>query len=171
MQSDSLNSFVSLFTLADTAGASRVAERLALALRDPAAYQTRFADELAERGIEASLPTQELRDLALLDALLAEDLAWECDDQDKADELADALNEVLAHQQRPERLRPAALGNRRDPGPEQLDTVQEALEALGLALVLFAFDSDAYPLSVVAEAQAEEARTLARELGFGVMVY
>ena len=171
MTPDTIGRFAQLFTLANPAAAARIAERLALALHDPAAYQTQFADELAERGIEAALPAQELRDLALLDALLAEDLAWECDDQDKADDLADALNEVLARQQRPERLRPEALRNRRDPGPEQLDAVQEALEPLGLALVLFAFDSDAFPLSVVAEAQAGEARTLARELGFGVTVY
>lgn len=167
----SLRRFVQLFTLANEAADQCIAERLMLALDHPAAYQTQFADELAERGIEAALPAQELRDLALLDALLAEDLAWECDDQDKADDLADALNEVLARQQRSERLRPETLRNRRDPGPEQLDAVQEALEPLGLALVLFAFDSDAYPLSVVSETQAEEARTLARELGFGITVY
>lgn len=171
MNDESLRQFAALFTLTDDAATQRIAERLQLVLRDPAAYQTQFADELAERGIETELPAQELRDLALLDALLGEDLAWECDDQDKADDLADALNEVLARQQRPERLRPEALRNRRDPGPEQLDAVQEALEPLGLALVLFAFDSDAYPLSVVSETQAEEARTLARELGFGITVY
>ena len=112
-----------------------------------------------------------MRDLALLDALLAEDLAWECDDQDKAADLADALNEVLTQQQRPERLRPEMLRNRPGSGPEQLDAVQEALEPLGLALVLFALDSDAYPLSVVAEAQTGEARALARALGFGLTVY
>ena len=171
MNTASIQRFAQIFSLADVVATERVAERLTLALNDPVAYQAQFAEELAERGIEAKLPAQELRDLALLDALLAEDLAWECDDQDKADDLADALNEVLVRQQRPECLRPEALRNRRDSGPEQLDTVQEALEALGLALVLFAFDSDAYPLSVVAEAQAEETRTLARELGFGVTVY
>ncbi|MDQ2768930.1 MAG: hypothetical protein M3Y54_00310 [Bacteroidota bacterium] len=171
MNQESLSRFVQLFTLNDADATQRVSKRLALVLHDPGAYQTQFVDELVERDIAAELPVQELRDLALLDALLAEDLAWECDDQDKADDLADALNEVLAQQLRPERLRPEALRNRRDPGPEQLDAVQEALEPLGLALVLFAFDSDAYPLSVVAEAQAEETRTLANELGFGVTVY
>ena len=49
--------------------------------------------------------------------------------------------------------------------------MQDALEAVGLALVLFTLDSDSHPLSVVADAQAEEVRQLAKELGFGVTVY
>ena len=140
-------------------------------LRAPAAYQKQFAEELEERGIVAALPAQELRDLALIDALLSEDLLWESDYQEKASEMAEGLNEVLTQQKREQRLRPAALLSRREPGPEQLDTVQNALEALGLALVLFTMDSDSYPLSVVADAQAEEARQLAQELGFGATVY
>ncbi len=60
---DSLNAFVQLFTLADTDATQRVTERLSLVLRDPAAYQEEYAEELAERGIEAALPAQELRDL------------------------------------------------------------------------------------------------------------
>ena len=171
MNQDTLSSFVQLFTLTDVDATQRVSERLTLALRDPAAYQTQFAEELEERGIMAAPPAQELRDLALIDALLSQDLLWESDWQEKAGEIAEGLNEVLMQQKRTPLLRPAALQGRREPGPEQLDTVQDALETLGLALVLFTLDSDSYPLSVVADAQADEARRLAKELRFGVTVY
>lgn len=165
---NSLNDFVRLFTLGDTGAAGRIEARLALALRDPAAYQTQYAEELAERGMEGSeLPAQEVRDVALIDALLSEDLLWESDYQDPAAETAEGLNDILEQQQRPERLRLTAAAK----GPEGLDALQEALEPLSLALVLLALDSDAYPLSLVAEAQAEDARRLAQELGFGVTVY
>ena len=43
MEHENLLQFAQLFTLAGTA-ATRVAERLALALHDPAAYQTQFAE-------------------------------------------------------------------------------------------------------------------------------
>lgn len=165
---DSLTAFVQLFTLADADATQRVTARLALALRDPAAYQAQYAEELAERGMDGgALPAQEVRDVALIDALLSEDLLWESDYQDPATETAEGLNDILERQQRPERLRLASAGK----GPEGLDALQEALEPLGLALVLLTLDSDAYPLSVVAEAQAEAARRLAQELGFGVTVY
>jgi len=165
---DSLTAFVQLFTLADTDATQRITARLAPALRDPAAYQAQHAEELAERGMDGgTLPAQEVRDVALIDALLSEDLLWESEYQDPAAETAEGLNDILERQQRPERLRLTAVGK----GPEALDALQEALEPLGLALVLLTLDSDAYPLSVVAEAQAEEARRLAQELGFGVTVY
>ena len=165
---DSLTAFVQLFTLADANATQRIIERLALALRDSVAYQVQYAEELAERGMDGgALPAQEVRDVALIDALLSEDLLWESDYQDPATETAEGLNDILERQQRPERLRLASAGK----GPEGLDALQEALEPLGLALVLLTLDSDAYPLSVVAETQAEEARQLAQELGFGVTVY
>ncbi|GAB3636495.1 hypothetical protein GCM10027422_20850 [Hymenobacter arcticus] len=167
MSQANLTQFIQFFTLADGAATQRMETRLALVLRDPAAYQGQYAEELAERGMEAALPAQELRDVALIDALLSEDLLWESDYQDPAAEIAEGLNDILEHQKRPERLRVAAAGK----GPEALDALQEALEPLGLALVLLTLDSDAYPLSVVAEAQAEETRQLAQELGFGVTVY
>lgn len=165
---NSLNDFVRLFAFSDVEAAQRIEVRLALALRDPAAYQAQYTEELAERGMEGGkLPAQEVRDVALIDALLSEDLLWESDYQDPAAETAEGLNDILEHQQRPERLRLTSAGK----GPEGLDALQEALEPLGLALVLLTLDSDAYPLSVVAEAQAEDARRLAQELGFGVTVY
>jgi hypothetical protein len=167
MNQDKLTQFIQLFTLADGYATQRIATRLALVLRDPSAYQTQHAEELAERGIETALPVQELRDVALIDALLSEDLLWESEYQDPAAETAEGLNDILERQQRPERLRLTAVGK----GPEALDALQEALEPLGLALVLLTLDSDAYPLSVVAETQAEAARQLAKELGFGVTVY
>jgi len=164
---DALPAFIQLFTLADAEASQRIEERLSLVLRDPAAYQDAYAEELAERGMAEALPAQEVRDVALIDALLSEDLLWESDYQDLAAETAEGLNDILERQQRPERLRLASAGK----GPEALDALQEALEPLGLALVLLTLDSDAYPLSVVAEAQAEQARELARELGFGMTVY
>ena len=169
--SETLSRFVQLFTLNDADATQRVIERLAQVLRTPAAYQEQFAEELAERGMAGALPEQELRDVALIDALLSEDLLWESDWQEKAGEIAEGINEILTQQKRTSLLRPATLLGRREPGPEQLDTVQESLEPLGLALVLFTLDSDSYPLSVVADAQAEDARQLAKELGFGVTVY
>ena len=84
--------------------------------------------------------------------------------------LAEGLNEVLTIQKRTQ-VNESALANRRNTGPEVLDYLQDALEPVGLTLVLFALDSDSYALSVVADAQAEEARQLAKELGFGVTVY
>ncbi|AWM34814.1 DUF6630 family protein [Hymenobacter nivis] len=166
-----LHQFAQYFTGANAAAAERVSARLALVLADPEAYQIEFIEELAERGMAGALPAQELRDVALLDALLAEDLAWEGDEQDTPAELAEALNDILAQQGQGLALAPGALASHRGAGPEQLDAVQDALEPLGLALVLFTLDSDSYPLGVVADAQAEVARQLAGALGFGVVVY
>lgn len=158
-----------LFTLTDADATQRVSERLALVLRDPAAYQTQFADELAERDIVAELPAQELRDVALIDALLGEELVWECDWQDTAALLVVGINEILMQQRwtrwTDKPSRDAVTG------PEALDIVQELLEPAGLALVLLTLDSDSYAIGVVADAQAGEARQLAQELGFGVTVY
>ena len=166
-----LTQFIQLFTLADTEATRRISERLALVLRDPAAYQEQFAEELEERGIETALPVQELRDIALIDTLLSEDLLWESNWKDPAAEMAGGINEILAQQQLGILLEPATLVGRRQQGAEALDAVQDALEALGLALVLFTLDSDSYPLGVVAEAQAGTLRQLAKELGFMLAVY
>ncbi|TDN37546.1 hypothetical protein E4631_01360 [Hymenobacter sp. UV11] len=169
MNTTDLSRLIELFTPADTAASQRISERLTLVLRDPAAYQAQYAEELAERSMEGALPPQEVRDVALIDALLSEDLLWEADAQDPLADTAEGLNDILEQQKRPERLRLAT--GRGAGGPEQLDALQDALEAQGLALVLLTLDSDAYPLSVVADAQAEELRGLAQELGFGVTVY
>ena len=172
MNQDTLSSFVQLFTLTDTDATQRVSERLTLALRDPIAYreQDLYADELEQRDIVTELPAQELRDIALIDALLSEGLAWESSMQEPSEMLVEGLNEVLTIQKRAQVNESAFIG-RRNTGPEVLDYLQDALEAQGLALVLFTLDSDSYPLSVVADAQAEQARQLAKELGFGVTVY
>jgi hypothetical protein len=169
MNLDNLTQFAQFFTLADTEASQRLTERLALVLRDPAAYQAEYAEELAERGIETALPAQELRDVALLDGLLEEELLWEADWTDPVADLVEGLNETLAQQGRAERLPQPA--NPRTTGPEALDVLQDLLEPLGLALVLLPLDSDSHALSVVAEAQVEELRTLAKELGFGLKVY
>ncbi|AMJ64661.1 DUF6630 family protein [Hymenobacter sp. PAMC 26628] len=166
-----LHQFVQCFTGANAAATERATARLALVLADPEAYQIEFAGELAERGMAGALPAQELRDVALLDALLAENLAWESDEQDTSAELAEALNDILTQQGEGLALPPGALAGRRGSGPEQLDAVQDALEALGLALVLFTLDSDVFPLGVVADAQAEAVRQQAGALGFGLTVY
>lgn len=166
-----LHQFVQYFTGANAAAAGRATARLALVLADPAAYRAQFAEELAERGMAGALPAQELRDVALLDALLAEDLAWESDERDSAADIGEALNDIMARQSAGVALPAAALAGRRGPGPEQLDAVQDALEAMGQALVLFTLDSDSYPLGVVAEAQAETVRALAPQLGFTLAVY
>lgn len=171
MSTFTLKQFIQLFTLSDAAATARLEPRLALVLADPAAYQAQFGEELLERGIDSGLPVQELRDVALIDALLSEELVWEADWQDAADYLAGGLNETLAHQGRPKQLAEQALGARRLVGPDALDALQDALEPLGLALVLFTLDSDSYALSVVLDSQAEEARRLAAELGFTIAVY
>ncbi|RZK41490.1 MAG: hypothetical protein EOO57_01670 [Hymenobacter sp.] len=168
---DSLIDFIQLFTLGNEAATQRIETRLALALRDPAAYQAQYAEELAERGMDGSeLPAQELRDVALIDALWSEELAWEADWQDHVSETSGGIQGIMDQQNRP--FRPTGLTiAKATGGPEMLDNIQDALEPLGFALVLLPLDSDAYPLSVVAEAQAEDARKLAQELGFGVTVY
>lgn len=171
MNQDNLSRFVQLFTLNDADATQRITERLALVLRDPATYQEQYAEELAERGIEAALPAQELRDMALIDALISEDLLWENDWKDDAAEMADGLNEILSQQKRGFALPTGTLAGGQRQGPEALDALQDALEIKALTLVLFTLDSDSYPLSVVADAQAEEARRLAKELGFGLTVY
>jgi hypothetical protein len=167
----SLPQFIQLFTLANLDASQRITKRLALVLSDPAAYQADYAEELAERGIETKLPAQELRDVALIDALLSEELLWEADWTDPAADLVYGLNETLAQQGRPERLAEAGLARQATTGPEALDVVQDLLEPLGLALVLLPLDSDAHSLSVVADAQAEELRSIAKELGFNLVVY
>jgi hypothetical protein len=168
---DSLTAFVQLFSLADTEATARLTKRLALVLQDPAAYQTEYAEELAERGIETKLPAQELRDVALIDALLSEELLWEADWQDPVADLVYGLNETLAQQGRTERLADAPFARQITTGPEALDALQELLEPLGLALVLLTLDSDSHALSVVAEAQAEDLRQLAKQLKFELAVY
>ena len=171
MNQEKLSRFVQLFTLNDLAATQRVSERLALVLRDPAAYQAQFGEELEERGIVSALPAQELRDLALLDALLSEELLWENDSKDPAADLVYGINETLTRQKRPMRLAEPASVRATVTGPEALDIVQDLAEPTGLAVVLFALDSDSFALSIVADAQAEETRQLAQELGFGLTVY
>jgi hypothetical protein len=171
ISSETLSRFVQLFTLTDTEATRRVSERLTLVLRDPSAYQQQFAEELEERGIEAALSAQELRDLALLDALLSEELLWESDWKDPATDLVYGINETLTQQKRMVRLAEPAIGRATVVGPEALDIVQDLAEPAGLAVVLFTLDSNSYALSVVADGRAEEARQLAQELGFGVTVY
>ncbi|WP_051718838.1 hypothetical protein [Hymenobacter sp. IS2118] len=171
MSQENLSRFVQLFTLNDAEATQRVSERLALALQMPAAYQEHYAEELAERGIEAALPEQELRDLALIDALMSEDLLWENDWKETATEIAEGLNEILATQKRGFVLPTGTLAGGQRQGPEALDLLQDTLETKGLALVLFTLDSDSYPLSVVAEDQVEHTRRLAIELGFELVVY
>jgi hypothetical protein len=168
---EKLSRFVQLFTLNDAEATQRVNERLALVLHDPTAYQAQFADELEERGTVATLPAQELRDLALIDALLAEELLWESDWKDPAADLVYGINETLTQQKQAVRLKEPASGRATVTGPEALDIVQDLAEPASLALVLFTLDSDSYAVSVVADAQADEARQLAQELGFGVTVY
>ncbi|MDJ0365132.1 hypothetical protein QMK33_08200 [Hymenobacter sp. H14-R3] len=169
MSQANLTRFIQFFTLADEAATQRVEARLALSLGDPTAYQAQYTEELAERDIVTELPAQELRDVALIDALLSADLLWESDWQDQAADTAEGLNDILTQQGRPERL---SLASRRPAtGPELLDMVQDILEPLGLALVLLSLDSDSYPLSLVADAQAEKTRQLAKELGFTLTVY
>jgi len=168
---DSLNTFIQLFTLADAAATQRIEARLELVLRDPAAYQEEFAEELAERDIITDLPAQELRDVALIDALLSEGLAWESSMREPTEALAEGLNEILALQRRKSLLDESALASHRNNGPEILDELQDALELLGLALVLLTLDSDSYPLTLIADAQAEDARQFAKELGFELAVY
>jgi hypothetical protein len=109
--------------------------------------------------------------VALIDALLSEELLWEADWQDSVDDLTYGLNETLTQQGRSERLAEPTAARRATTGPEALDSLQDALEPLGLALVLLTLDSDSYPLSVVADEQAEKTRQLAKELGFGITVY
>ena len=171
MNQENLSRFVQLFTLNDAHATRRVNERLALVLNDADAYQQQFAEELEERGIVAALPTQELRDLALIDALLSEELLWENDWKDSAADLVYGINETLTQQRREVRLNKPATGHATVTGPEALDIVQDLAEPAGLAVVLFTLDSDSYALSVVADSQADEARQLARELGFGITVY
>ena len=171
MNQDNLTQFVQLFTLADMEASQHVTERLSLVLRDPAAYQTEYEEELAERGIETELPAQELRDVVLIDALLSEELLWEADWKDSVADIAYGINETLTQQSRAERLDEPAFAKYSLTGPEALDAIQEALEPLGLAVVLFNLSSDSYPLSVVADAQAEEVRRLAQEIGFNLTVY
>ena len=146
--------------------AQRLATRLHLALTDPAAYTAHFAEELAERGIESEIAPQELRDIALIDALLAEDLAVECDWKETASEMVESLNHVLTRQGRPLLIAAPDLGADGDLGPEQLDLVQETLEPRELALVLFSLNGDSYPLSVVAQELAADLAARARQLGF-----
>ena len=171
MNQEYLSRFVQLFTLNNAEATQRVSERLALVLTDAAAYREQFAEELEERGIVAQLPAQELRDLALLDALLSEELLWESDWKDSATDLVYGINETLTQQKRTVRLSEPASGRATVTGPEALDIVQDLAEPTGLAVVLFTLDSDSYALSVVADAQAEETRQLAQELGFGITVY
>ncbi|OGX83854.1 DUF6630 family protein [Hymenobacter glacialis] len=172
MNQENLSRFVQLFTLNDAEATQRVSERLALALQEPAAYQEHdlYADELAERDIVTELPAQELRDIALIDALTSEGLAWESNMREPTEMLVEGLNEVLTIQNRTQ-VDKSTLASRRNTGPEVLDYLQDTLETKGLALVLFTLDSDSYPLSVVAEDQVEHTRKLAKELGFELVVY
>jgi len=171
MNQDILTQFVKLFTLDDAAATQRVTERLALVLHNAVAYQEQYAEELEERGVVAALQEQELRDIALIDALLSEELVWESDWKDIAADLVYGINETLTKQQRRLRLAEPAKGRAAVTGPEALDIVQDLSEPVGMALVLFTLDSDSYAVSVVADEQAEEARQLAKELGFSVTVY
>jgi hypothetical protein len=171
MNETALTQFIQLFTLSDAEATQRVSVRLALVLRDPQAYTEQFAEELEERDITVTIPQQELRNVALIDALLSEELLWEADWKDSAADLVYGLNETLTQQKRTMRLDELAPGQANTSGPEALDILQDLLEPRGLALVLLTLDTDSFALSLVAEEQAEEARKLAQDLGFNIAVY
>ena len=134
-------------------------------------------------GIVGSFPALNARPAELLDTWLT-DLKKELSDYQGANpglrigpiavnQIVHQSNDRLAHdvEMCVKHQVPIIISSLRAPPPEMLDAIQEALEPLGLALVLLTLDSDSFPLSVVAEEQAEEVRRLAQELGFTLTVY
>ena len=162
----SLPHFLQLFTLTDATATERLTARLALVLHDPAAYQAQYAEEFSISSRTELMEPQYLRDQALSEGLLNEELLANCDWKESAAEMAEHLNDVLTRQGRHEQLAVEPESDDYEVGVEQLDMVIEALEPLGLVLVEFDSGSDSYWMTVVAQEHAGLLRELADKLGF-----
>lgn len=167
MENSSLPQFLQLFTLTDTAATERLTARLELVLREPVAFQARYAAEFSAAVGATVLEPQYLRDHALSEGLLNEELLANCDWKESAAEMAEHLNDVLERQGRRERLDVEdESDDDYDVGVEQLEIIEEAVDKLGLVLVELDSGGDAYWLTVVAQEQAGLLRELADKLGF-----
>ena len=142
-------------------GADALWSEVELALNEPEHYFSRFADDLAHRGIES--PDAVSPWLALVDGLQRRgqihEMDWKLD-------MGDAIWGVQQLQSSRQRgLSLDALAGSKALGHDALTEAAAHLRSQGVALVTFDIDSDSYPLSLLALEDVEPLEKLAKRVG------
>lgn len=131
------------------------------ALNEPEHYFSRFADDLAQRGIES--PDAVSPWLALVDGLQRREQVHEMDWKLDMGELIWGLQQLQFSRQREISL--DALAGSKAMGHDALTEAGAHLRSQGVALVTFDIDSDSYPLSLLAQEDTEPLEELAKRVG------
>jgi hypothetical protein len=143
-------------------GASALTREVALAIDDPVAYVAKFAKRLERRGIDA--PVRELRWLALVDGLIARNLAIEIDHREEPETWLAQLRRLLPAAAR--RVLPSvAQLAELDPADNEalLRVTGDRLRTCQRSLICIDLRTDSYPVAIVATKHAPSLVAAARE--------
>ncbi|MFS0725606.1 DUF6630 family protein [Paenibacillus sp. 1P07SE] len=149
------------------AGESAVAQEVGEALNYPAVYREKHEERLEERGL-ATETVPLLAWIALVDALIAQELALEIDWKDDGDTVLYAIGKLLDRKQLLAETRqlPSKAALEGKPTHESLQACHDRLLAQDVALACLDIDSDSYVLVVVPAGQFDELQELAAEAGY-----
>lgn len=141
-----------------------------LALDQPQTYFARFANALAERGIDSASDVTPW--LALVDALQRHDALVECDWKTDNHDIAHALK-TLAQTHQLHLRTFDALDHPSDPAPtgSHAPAIHNLLSATHMTLAFLDIDSDSYPLVLLPTASLAEAQQLAAQSGQRLTVF
>ena len=142
-------------------------KEVALAVKDPARYVTKFHDRLEGRGI--SEPQPDLPWLALVDGLWARgklaEIDWRGSPKEIVDELDPLVEPALPNGDRWDWMDD---GDWEEAEAEMfLKEVDRRLTDQGYVLAWFDIQSDSYPVAVLKDPDFQQAKRLASESGFG----
>lgn len=150
-------------------GNKQIVEEVHLALRTPPNYYNTFQDRLELRGImepQANLPW-----FALVDGLIADELAWEIDWKEAPDTIVWAIGKLINRKKNRDTSF-AALPLLREQDyanmytHETLHNIHRKLERYGFALACLDIDSDSYVLAVVPALELPRLSALAMQAGY-----
>ena len=131
------------------------------ALNEPEHYYSRFADDLANRGIES--PDAVSPWLALVDGLQRRGQLHEMDWKLDMGDVIWGVQQLQSSRQRGLSL--DALADSKATGHDALMEAGVHLRSQGVALVTFDIDSDSYPLSLLAQEDVKPLEELANRVG------
>lgn len=150
-------------------GVEGITENVKLAAESPQQYVEKFANELEERGI--SEPFEGLPWIALVDALLDNQLASEIDWAEEIDDVMYVIDQLLQRKQLPS-IDWTPLQEEYDDESETdefLEAITVALKKQSLALAYLDIDSDSFVLIIVKDHEIIELKHLAEEAGYRIL--
>lgn len=148
--------------------AAGVLGEVALALEQPEVYFATYEQRLEERGIDETF--EDLAWIALVDALIERELAFEIDWKDSGVYVCDVVDELLNRKGIPVpdwvEFEDESYGGY---SPDQFKAeVSKKLKEHGIALAYLDIDSDSYVLVTVPLADLSDIKKLAVEAGFSI---